>query len=93
MYHPVGDQHCTHWHTRGYKNYVFPLYIGCLIVPEVVVGDPSTGPLFHQQCVIAANLETLPEYHIIFTLHLSHILNISHIFAFLAAIAALYLHR
>ena len=33
---------------------------GCLIVPEVVVGDPGPRPLFHQQCVIAANLETLP---------------------------------
>ena len=40
--------------------------VGCLIVPEVVVGDPSTGPLFHQQCVVAANLETLPVNHIHF---------------------------
>ena len=39
---------------------IYRLFDCDIFRPEVVVGDPSTGPLFHQQCVIAANLETLP---------------------------------
>ena len=46
------------------------------------MGDPSTGPLFHQQCVVAANLQTLPVNHIHFA-SFTYFLNVAYFHIFL----------
>ena len=35
--------------------------MSCYNEPEIVVCDPCTCPLFNQQCVIASNLQALPD--------------------------------
>ena len=52
----------------------FSIYVIHLIFilnePEIVVCDPRTCSLFNQQCVIASNLEALPDITIAIILHI-----------------------